>query len=71
MIDFKQYILVDRLEDVTLITIRRPAQMNALTDRVTDEILSVLKQYEDDPSVTGYVVTGYGTRAFWASADIG
>ncbi|NLT36033.1 MAG: 3-hydroxyacyl-CoA dehydrogenase/enoyl-CoA hydratase family protein [Gaiellales bacterium] len=71
MIDFKQYILVDRLEDVILITIRRPAQMNALTDRVTDEILSVLKQYEGDASVAGFVVTGYGTRAFCAGADIG
>lgn len=71
MINFKQYILVDRLDDVVLITIRRPAQMNALTDRVTDEILSVLQEYADDPAVTGFVITGYGTRAFCAGADIG
>lgn len=71
MIGFKQYILVDRLDDVVLITIRRPAQMNALTDRVTDEILAVLKEYEADPAVAGFVVTGYGTRAFCAGADIG
>lgn len=71
MINFKQYILVDRLDDVVVITIRRPAQMNALTDRVTDEILAVLQEYADDASVTGFVITGYGTRAFCAGADIG
>lgn len=71
MINFKQYVLVDKLDDVVLITIRRPAQMNALTDRVTDEILAVLQEYADDPSVTGFVITGYGTRAFCAGADIG
>lgn len=71
MIDFRQYVLVDRLDDVVVITIRRPAQMNALTDRVTDEILAVLKEYADDPTVSGFVVTGYGTRAFCAGADIG
>ena len=68
---FNQYILVDRLEDVVVITIRRPAQMNALTDKVNDEILAVLKQYESDDLVKGFVITGYGTRAFCAGADIG
>ncbi len=71
MIDFKQYILVDKLDDVVVITIRRPAQMNALTDRVTDEILSVLQEYADDDAVSGFVIVGYGTRAFCAGADIG
>lgn len=68
---FRQFILIDRLEDVVVITIRRPAQMNALTDRVTDEILAVLKEFEADPAVTGFVITGYGPRAFCAGADIG
>lgn len=68
---FNQYILVDRLDDVVVITIRRPAQMNALTDKVNDEILAVLKQYQTDDSVNGFVITGYGTRAFCAGADIG
>ncbi|NLT35996.1 MAG: 3-hydroxyacyl-CoA dehydrogenase/enoyl-CoA hydratase family protein [Gaiellales bacterium] len=68
---YNQYILVDRLEDVVIITIRRPAQMNAITDKVNDEILAVLKQYETDESVTGFVITGYGPRAFCAGGDIG
>lgn len=71
LINFRQYVLVDRLDDVIVITIRRPAQMNALTDKVTDEILAVLREYENDPTVKGFVITGYGTRAFCAGADIG
>jgi enoyl-CoA hydratase/3-hydroxyacyl-CoA dehydrogenase len=45
--------------------------MNALNDELTDEILGVLKLYADDPAVKGFVITGYGTAAFSAGADIG
>jgi enoyl-CoA hydratase/3-hydroxyacyl-CoA dehydrogenase len=71
MAAFKQFILVDRLDDVVVLTIRRPAQMNALTDRVNDEILAAIQEYEDDPTVKGFVIVGFGTRAFCAGADIG
>jgi enoyl-CoA hydratase/3-hydroxyacyl-CoA dehydrogenase len=69
--DFRRFILVDDWEDVKIITIRRPQAMNALNDELTDEILGVLKQYADDPAVKGFVITGYGTAAFSAGADIG
>ena len=69
--DFKRYILVDERNGVKIITIRRPQAMNALNDEVTDEILSVLKAFENDPSVKGFVITGYGNAAFSAGADIG
>ena len=69
--DFKRYILVDERDGVKIITIRRPQAMNALNDELTDEILSVLKAFENDPSVKGFVITGYGNAAFSAGADIG
>jgi len=69
--DFNRFVLVDDLDGVKVITLRRPQAMNALTDEVTDEILAVFKQYESDPSVKGFVITGYGTAAFSAGADIG
>ncbi|MCZ7663879.1 MAG: 3-hydroxyacyl-CoA dehydrogenase NAD-binding domain-containing protein [Thermoleophilia bacterium] len=68
---FDRFILVDRLDDVVVITLRRPAQMNALTDETNDEILRAIRVYEDDPAVTGFVIVGYGTRAFCAGAEIG
>jgi enoyl-CoA hydratase/3-hydroxyacyl-CoA dehydrogenase len=69
--DFKRYILVDNMDGVKIITIRRPQAMNALNDEVTAEILSVLKEYSDDSAVRGFVITGYGNNAFSAGADIG
>ena len=69
--DFNRFILVDDREGVKIITIRRPQAMNALNDELTDEILAVLKQFADDPAVKGFVITGYGTAAFSAGADIG
>jgi enoyl-CoA hydratase/3-hydroxyacyl-CoA dehydrogenase len=69
--DFKRFVLVDDIGGVKVITIRRPQAMNALNDELTDEILSVFKEFEDDPAVKGFVITGYGTAAFSAGADIG
>jgi enoyl-CoA hydratase/3-hydroxyacyl-CoA dehydrogenase len=69
--DFKRFILVDDVNGVKVITIRRPQAMNALNDELTDEVLAVLKEFENDPAVRGFVITGYGTAAFSAGADIG
>jgi len=69
--DFRRFVLVDEIDGVKVITIRRPQAMNALNDELTDEILSVFKEFEDDPAVKGFVITGYGTAAFSAGADIG
>ncbi len=69
--DFLRHLLVDELDGVKIITIRRPQAMNALSDEVTDEILAVLQAHAQDPAVKGFVITGYGTQAFSAGADIG
>ena len=65
------HILVDQVDDVVVVTLRRPEAMNALHDEMTDEILAAIRAREADPKVAGFVVTGYGTRAFCAGADIG
>jgi len=69
--DFKRTILVDDVDGVKVMTIRRPEAMNAINDGITDEILSILKENADNPDVKGFVLTGYGSRAFSAGADIG
>jgi enoyl-CoA hydratase/3-hydroxyacyl-CoA dehydrogenase len=69
---FRRHVLVDDLDGgVKLLTIRRPQAMNALDDRVTDELLSAIREHEANPAVAGFVITGYGPRAFCAGADIG
>ena len=68
--NFQRFILIDEIDDVIIITLRRPEAMNALHDEMTDEILQQIKQYEND-DIQGFVITGYGIRAFCAGADIG
>lgn len=66
-----RHILVDDYDDVRVLTIRRPEALNALHDDLTDELLDAIRLGEDDPAVRGFVITGYGARAFCAGADIG
>lgn len=69
--DFRRHILVDEMDGVKIITIRRPQAMNAINDEINDEILGVLQENIDNPSVKGFVITGYGQAAFSSGADIG
>ena len=69
--NFLRHILVDDVGGVKVITLRRSEALNALNDAMTNEILSIIKRCEKDPKVTGFVLVGYGTRAFCAGTDIG
>ena len=72
--DFWRHVLVDDVggkANVKVITLRRPEAMNALHDELTDEVLEVIRRFESDPSVSGFIIIGYGARAFCAGADIG
>ena len=68
---FLHHVLVDDFERIKIITLRRPEALNALHDEMTDEILGVIRRFEQDEHVIGFVLAGYGTRAFCAGADIG
>ncbi len=68
---FLRHLLVDDVDGVKVITLRRPQALNALDDEVNAELLSVLTRYEDDVGVDGFVITGYGSKAFCGGADIG
>ena len=67
----ERHVLVDEVGGVVMITLRRPEALNALHDELTDEVLAVIGRREADPEVAGFVIIGYGTRAFCAGADIG
>jgi enoyl-CoA hydratase/3-hydroxyacyl-CoA dehydrogenase len=69
--DFCRHVQLDDADGLKIITLRRPQALNALSDEVTDEILAVIRQLENDNTVRGFVLTGYGPRAFCAGADIG
>jgi enoyl-CoA hydratase/3-hydroxyacyl-CoA dehydrogenase len=67
---FRRHVLVDDVRGVKVITLRRPQALNALNDEVNDEVLAVLREHEEDPAVAGFVIVGYGPKAFCAGADI-
>ena len=67
----ERHLLIDVIGDVRVITLRRPEALNALHDEMTDEILAAIRRHERDPEVAGFIIVGYGTKAFCAGADIG
>lgn len=56
--------------DIALVTIRRPAVLNALNDEVIAQVKEIFEELGADDAVKGAVITGFGTRAFVAGADI-
>jgi enoyl-CoA hydratase len=63
-------IIVETRGKVGLITLNRPKAMNALNDRLIDELGAALDGFEADAAIGCIVITG-SEKAFAAGADIG
>jgi enoyl-CoA hydratase len=57
-------------DGVLLLTINRPDKLNALNAQVLDDLDEVFSSVASDTSVRGVVLTGSGSKAFVAGADI-
>jgi enoyl-CoA hydratase/carnithine racemase len=64
-----EQILYDVSGPAATITLHRPKQLNAWTDRMGAEVKHALAQAEADPRVVAIVLTGAG-RGFCAGADL-
>jgi enoyl-CoA hydratase len=64
-------IAVDLDGPVAVITLDRPSALNALTARLLGELSLALVELERNDDVRAIVITGAGTKAFAAGADIG
>ena len=62
-------ILVERRSRVGLITLNRPKVLNALNQKLTEELLEAAERFDRDPAVGCIVITG-SEKAFAAGADI-
>ncbi len=62
-------ILQEARGRVGLLTLNRPKQLNALNDKVMDELGDALLAFDADESIGAIVITG-SERAFAAGADI-
>jgi enoyl-CoA hydratase/carnithine racemase len=64
-----EQILYDVAEPAATITLNRPKQLNAWTDRMGWEVKHALAHAEQDKRVVAIILTG-GGRGFCAGADI-
>ena len=55
---------------VARITLNRPAQMNAYSFEMTQELISAVSAFRDDDALRVLVLTGAGERAFCTGGDI-
>jgi enoyl-CoA hydratase len=57
-------------DHVALVTLDRPDVLNALSFDLLDDLADILERLDADPGCRAIVLTGSGTRAFAAGADI-
>ena len=69
MSDREDLVLFEVKEGVALITLNRPAALNALSLAMTDAILEAFRQVNADDSIMAVVLTGRG-KAFCAGVDL-
>jgi len=63
-------VLCEIRERIALLTLNRPAKLNALNYELIDRLMALLDAIERDETVRAVVLTGAGDRAFSAGADI-
>jgi enoyl-CoA hydratase len=63
-------ILIEAVDSIAVLTINRPNQLNALNSETIAELSSAFKALEADKNIKAIIVTGSGTKAFIAGADI-
>lgn len=66
-----QHILIDREDNIAILTINRPEKLNALNDEVVADISAALDELAADDEVHAVIITGAGEKAFVSGADIG
>src|ERR1700730_13321844 len=64
-------LLYEVADQISTITLNRPAKMNSYTPTMGHEISETMLQAEADPNVRVIIMTGAGDRAFAPGADIG
>jgi len=64
-------VLREDRDGIAVLTIRRPAVLNALSKKVFEQIEGHIDDIEADPAIQGAVITGFGRKAFVSGADIG
>jgi enoyl-CoA hydratase len=65
-----QTILTELADQILTITIHRPDKLNALNTQVMDELSEIMEKARSDDDIRSVIITGSGSKAFVAGADI-
>lgn len=62
-------VLLDVADSIGTVTLNRPASLNAMNQKLVEELTAVLHAVEDNPEVRVVILTGQG-KAFCAGGDL-
>ena len=65
-----QSLLTSLENNIYIITINRPDKLNALNKDVINELSKAIDEVYNNPEIKSAIITGAGTKAFVAGADI-
>jgi len=63
-------VLLDKVDNVSILTINRPKALNALNKDTLLDIKAAVEVFRDDPEAAVLIITGSGDKSFVAGADI-
>lgn len=65
-----EHILVEREEGVGIVTLNRPEVLNAMNNKLSEELQEAVRDFAIDDGIGCIVITGSGEKAFSAGGDI-
>ena len=65
-----EFIIVEKKDHLTIITLNRPERMNALHAPAHQELHAVMNDFSEDPDQWVCIITGTGEKAFSAGNDL-
>jgi enoyl-CoA hydratase len=68
--DMYETLILEKMDSISVIKINRPKALNAINQKVVEEMNRALDEIEKDTSIKVLIVTGEGEKAFVAGADI-
>jgi enoyl-CoA hydratase len=64
-------VVLERADDIAVVTLDRPAKLNAYTPSMFQQLMEVFAEFDKDPELRVAILTGAGDKSFSAGADLG